>query len=174
MILFTGGRQREFAGSLSASFCVEIFVHQAGEPIEFIELGGAQSFGCHALDVVRCGGNDGAELSAARRQLDHALAAMVGGRSTLNYSVALHAAQGDRHGRLLDADQLRQLGLRCLVQVHQPRNDRISAGQNAVLRRTLSKTPNNAASKSIHSKAQDTLAALRQRGIVRQRERFLV
>ena len=108
------------------------------------------------------------------RQLDHALAAMVGGRSTLNYSVTLHAAQGDRHGRLLDADQPRQLGLRCLVQVHQPRNDRIRAGQNSVLRRALSKAPNNAASKSIHSKAEDSLAPLRQRGIVCRRERLLV
>src|ERR1700704_6513481 len=107
MNLFAERRQCEIACVLPTFFYVEFFAHWAGEPIEFIKFGRVQSLGCHALNVVCRGGNDGAELSTARRQLDHALAAMIGSRRALNYSIAFHSAQSYRHRRLLDADQPR-------------------------------------------------------------------
>jgi len=130
---------------LAMPFGAEVFGHQADQTIELVELGGGEAFEGHFLDVMGGCGNHIAQSAAARGQLDEALSAMVGIRRALYYSVAFHAAQRDCHGRLLDTDQTRQLGLGGFLEMHEPGDDGIGAGQDAVLRRTLGKAPDDAA-----------------------------
>jgi len=129
---------------LAVPFGAEVFGHQVDQTIELVEFGGGEAFGGHFLDVMGGCSNHVTQPAAVGGQLDQALSAMLRIRRALDDAVAFHAAQRDCHGRLLDTDQPRQLGLGSFLEMHEPGDYRIGAGQDAVLCRALGKAPDDA------------------------------
>src|ERR1700716_4357934 len=98
------------------------------------------------LNLVCCSAHNLTEFSTPGRKGDVTPPAVIRVRLALNEPIALHPPQGDSHCRLLDPYQTRKLCLGRFRQLHEPSDDRINAGQDAVpclvaMRRNLAGLP---------------------------------
>src|SRR3981189_3852561 len=116
----------------SVAFGVQVLNHGSSQTEELVHLCGGKPIRRELLNLVCCSAHNLAELSTLGRKRDVTPPAVIRAGLALNKPIALHPPQGDSHCGLLDPYQTRKLCLARFRQLHEPSDDRINAGQDAV------------------------------------------
>src|SRR3979409_1833338 len=119
----------------SVAFNVQVLNHDSSQTEELVHFCCTKPISRELLNLVCCSAHNLTEFSTLGRKGDVTTPAMIRVGFALNEPISLHTPQGNSHCGLLDPYQTTKLCLGRFRQLHEPGDNRINSGQDAVPRR---------------------------------------